>query len=76
MSVQEMQTREHFNWPTLFLLVICGAVWFSIGWYGKPTEQSANDLLKAGFTIVDPEGYEVEKFDGAEIDYWTKKPKP
>jgi hypothetical protein len=31
--------------------------------FGHRAEQSANDLLKAGFTIVDPEGCEVKHFD-------------
>lgn len=35
---------------------------------------SCNDALSAGFRIYDPEGYEVERFDGD--DYWTTVDKP
>lgn len=35
---------------------------------------SCNDALRAGFRIYDPEGFEVESFDGD--DYWTTTPKP
>ncbi len=28
-----------------------------------PAVQNANDLLDAGFTIIDPEGFEVDRFD-------------
>lgn len=28
-----------------------------------PRPQSANDLLDAGFTIIDPEGFEVDRFE-------------
>jgi hypothetical protein len=35
---------------------------------------SVNEALQAGFRIYDPEGYEVERFDGD--DYWTTTPKP
>lgn len=31
--------------------------------FGHKAEQSANGLLKAGFTIIDPQGNEVEHFD-------------
>lgn len=30
---------------------------------GLRSEQHANDLLRAGFVIVDPAGFEVEGFD-------------
>jgi len=36
----------------------------TVGYYfGRASQQSANDLIEAGFTIVDPEGYAVRDFD-------------
>jgi hypothetical protein len=35
---------------------------------------TCNTALQAGFRIYDPEGYEVERFDGP--DYWTTTHKP
>ncbi len=37
------------------------------------SERTGTELLKAGFTITDREGRQVERFDGQ--DYWTKESK-
>lgn len=42
---------------------------------GRQSHQNANDLIAAGFTITDCDGYECEKFDDglytAFPTYWT-----
>ena len=46
----------------MFLTFALGFVAGSFtGW--MTGDQSANALLDAGFSIVDPDGYEVERFD-------------
>lgn len=48
----------------------------AIGYQARKWEsQDANDLITAGFTILDPDGYEVSRFDGFDCGYWTKEPK-
>ena len=56
----------------LFGFLIAFILGFIVGTY---SEQSANRLLKAGFIILDEDGYEVESFDSF-YGYWTKEPKP
>jgi hypothetical protein len=49
---------------TCFAIIVALWIGFALGHYHhKQSVQSANDLLDAGFTIVDPEGYEVERFE-------------
>jgi hypothetical protein len=54
------------------IIVVCCTAW---GYYfGRLSVQSANDLIDAGFTIVDPEGCEVANFDDglpAIADYYA-----
>ena len=40
------------------LVALVGA--YSIG---RDSVQNANDLIRAGFTITDPEGFPVDRFD-------------
>jgi hypothetical protein len=40
----------------------------TLGYFGgRASVQSANVLLDAGFTITDPQGYDVERFDDGPI---------
>lgn len=41
------------------LLILAGYV---AGYLARPAVQDANDLLRVGFTIIDPEGYPVRTF--------------
>ena len=56
-------------------LVMCGTLLgVAIGYYaGRNSHQNANEMIGAGFTVIDPEGYEIESFDEGfcDMDYWT-----
>lgn len=44
---------------------------------GRQSIQGANDLIRAGFTIIDTEGYIVDEFDDSaslKPSYWTERP--
>lgn len=44
---------------------------------GQQSIQGANDLIRAGFTVIDCDGYIVDEFDdGAALkpSYWTERP--
>lgn len=65
-----MTHRIYTAWLVIgYSLLLVGLTAYVTTRYGG---QSANELLRAGFTIVDPEGRKVERFDG--IDYWTTTP--
>lgn len=58
---------------TIVLALACASFAFvAAGLRLLPQSDPANDLLDAGFRIFDPEGYEVERFDGA--SYLTTEP--
>ena len=47
---------------------------------GRSSHQNINALQRAGFVVIDPEGYEVERFEegllSAFPSYWTTTDKP
>ena len=51
------------NWKVVFFLVCLLAA--AVGGYraGRGSHQNVNDLIEAGFTVTDPEGYEVYNFE-------------
>lgn len=45
------------NIVLLIIALLCGVL------IGRYSQQNANDLITAGFTITDPQGYSVDRFD-------------
>jgi hypothetical protein len=45
-----------------WLLVLAFMAGVLVGYGRRPHCQDANELIRAGFTITDPEGFEVEAF--------------
>lgn len=46
------------------MLILIGILCFAAGYMiGQDSVQNANDLLSVGFTITDPEGFEIRRFD-------------
>lgn len=59
-----------------FALLLALSIVFALCgyWFGRYSVQSANELITAGFVIVDPEGYEIESFDdgpAAAVEYMS-----
>lgn len=51
-------------WDICAVLFIGAVVFDVVSLCFYTSEMTCNDALDAGFTIIDPEGYTVERFDG------------
>ncbi len=49
---------------TILIIIVVAILSFTLGYLARGQHgQNANDLLSVGFTITDPEGFPVERFD-------------